>query len=413
MKTYGEFRKQAQTGWDDDSNDGWVEYQYGDTQTPDDSGPGEWGEDLGQGNGEGPDPDFYLINPSTLEEATNDNFLSAMNPLQYMQEHPENAWWPGKEEGAEPGANTEPVQTAVNTAGPVRSIGATNVPGMNAKQMADDAAVNANSTVGQYPTSNGTRYGRNLVGSRNVTLPGRKPGNREFKVPQGQAATVPSAPPTNPAAANPTNPTTDSRGLTPGATTGKVETTKATTGPNMTTYKDAYAKTKTQTLGTTKTAGLFGGKKDKPKPKEKIISGPGIESWDPDYKEGIPQNYQFDYQPMNDTIYNELNKHYIKLLLDAYRRSTGKELKDPEKQLKVRYGYALGRAPNVNPDIVAQLKPEDQKWLTGWDSDIHNVTPGVVADAVDHLNNGGKYVPLMWENGDEPKRTPKPLKLSV
>lgn len=410
--TYDEFRKQAQTTWDD-SNSGWVEYQYGDTQTPDDSGPGAWGEDLGQGNGEGPDPDFYLISPSTLEEATNDNFLNTMNPLQYMQEHPENAWWSGKEEGAEPGANTEPVQTAVNTSGPVRSIGATNVPGMSAKQMADDAAVNANSTAGQYPTSNGTRYSRNLVGSRNVTLPGRKPGNREFKVPQGQAATIPSAPPAKPATADPTNPMTDSRGLTPGATTGKVETKSTAGANNMTSYTNAYPQKKAQTPGVPKTAsffGLFDSKGDAPK--DNLITGPG-KTWDPEGDKGaIPANAEFDYRPMNDAIYNEINKHYIKMLLDAYRRSTGKELKDPEKQLKVRYGYALGRAPNVNPEVLAQLKPEDQKWLTGWDSDIHNVTPGVVADAVDHLNTR-PYIPLMWENGDDPKRLPKPLKLSV
>lgn len=149
-----------------------------------------------------------------------------------------------------------PVRSQVNTDGPVKVMAGSTNPKANVDQMAADAKSNFENPR----TANGKRYGRNLVGSPYVTKAGFKPGNRERITPpaNAQAATTHSAPPANRTTANPTNPTTDSRGLTPGATTGKVETAKPTTGPDMTTYKDAYTKTKTPTPGVPKTASLFG-----------------------------------------------------------------------------------------------------------------------------------------------------------
>lgn len=78
-----------------------------------------------------------------------------------------------------------PVRGATSNSGNVTAYGYTNEPSMNPEQMATDALSNFQSPR----TTNGRRYGRNLVGSPYVTLPGYKPGNRE-KI--GQAPSTPT-----------------------------------------------------------------------------------------------------------------------------------------------------------------------------------------------------------------------------
>lgn len=68
-----------------------------------------------------------------------------------------------------------PVVGGVDNNGPTKTMAYTNIPENNVEQMRADAKANAEHPV----TSNGKRYGRNLVGSPYVTKPGYKPGNRE------------------------------------------------------------------------------------------------------------------------------------------------------------------------------------------------------------------------------------------
>lgn len=109
--------------------------------------------------------------------------------------------------------------------------------------------------------------------------------------------------------------------------------------------------------------------------------------WDPNVIDFNGTPYAFDMTGVHNTLKKDLKAHYSKLLAAAYLASTGKTLKNPEKHIHPRYGVMLGRAANVDPDILKKLDQDAQDRLGGWSSTAYNVDPGLVMDAVDQVNN--------------------------
>ena len=97
---------------------------------------------------------------------------------------------------------------------------------------------------------------------------------------------------------------------------------------------------------------------------------------------------------LQDHITLNVGSAYAKRLAAAYLKATGKHLANPGAHMTPIYGYILGHSPNVDPDILGQLKPEDAKDLTGWGTMKSNVTPGMLLDGVDYINAKGGYIPL-------------------
>lgn len=122
--------------------------------------------------------------------------------------------------------------------------------------------------------------------------------------------------------------------------------------------------------------------------------------WDPNMER--IDGTQFSWDPkgqIDEAIKKSLHEHYARILGAAYLASTGKVLKNPEKKIEPRYGYTIGRAANVDPEIMAQLDPYYQDHIGGWSTKQWNVTPGMVLDSIDMVNEHG-WQPLMKTPSD-------------
>lgn len=94
------------------------------------------------------------------------------------------------------------------------------------------------------------------------------------------------------------------------------------------------------------------------------------------------------------TIEGSFGKEYARQLAAAYLRATGKHLANPEKHIDPFYGYLIGHAPNVDPAILSKLSENDRRNFGGWGVVEQNLTPDMLAQGVDILNNKGTYMPL-------------------
>lgn len=98
---------------------------------------------------------------------------------------------------------------------------------------------------------------------------------------------------------------------------------------------------------------------------------------DPDVKsESLPFNEQIKQQ-----VHEAIKRAWTKRLIEAYKRSTGKDLKDPEKQLDPGIGYVIGHGPNIKEKILRKLHPEDAYQMSGTWTSGDNVTPTMIDDA--------------------------------
>ena len=120
-----------------------------------------------------------------------------------------------------------------------------------------------------------------------------------------------------------------------------------------------------------------------------------MKSWDPEMTDQTGTEFQFDSSGIEKKIYGDLKKHYAKLLANAYFKSTGKHLANPESKVDPRYQYMLGHASNVDPDVMKKLTQYYQDNIGGWNSYTPNMSPDLIADAVDYVNNRRSWVPLM------------------
>lgn len=118
------------------------------------------------------------------------------------------------------------------------------------------------------------------------------------------------------------------------------------------------------------------------------------ESWDENYEDwSNGSEFAWDATRVEQAIKESLKKHYARLLARAYKKSTGKVLKNPEQRIDPRYGYTIGRAANVDPKVLEQLNDYYRRRLGGWASKSYNVQPGLALDAVD-VANSNEYAPL-------------------
>lgn len=120
-----------------------------------------------------------------------------------------------------------------------------------------------------------------------------------------------------------------------------------------------------------------------------------ISSWDPEMTDQSGTEFQFDSSGIEKKIYGDLKKHYAKMLANAYFKSTGKHLADPESKIDPRYQYILGHAGNVDPEVMKKLTKYYQDNIGGWNSYTPEMSPDLIADAVDYVNNRRSWVPLM------------------
>jgi hypothetical protein len=183
MQTYREFKKQAQS----EDLEGYTDYIYNQPNT-------SYAKAMNAFNQLSPGLQGALLNPrKAMLSERNPASLSrgeleelGYTPEQILTINP-NAYddaEPVQEELPEP-TPEGPVRTQTNTAGPVKVMAGSTNPNANVEQMAADARSNLENPR----TTNGKRYGRNLVGSPYVTLPGYKPGNREKS---GQTPSTPT-----------------------------------------------------------------------------------------------------------------------------------------------------------------------------------------------------------------------------
>ena len=139
-------------------------------------------------------------------------------------------------------------------------------------------------------------------------------------------------------------------------------------------------------------------------------------SWDPDMIGFDGTEFAYDTTALNKTLDTTLRKHYAKLLAQAYFKSTGKKLANPESKISPRYSYMVGRAANVDPAVYDKLNQYYKDNLGGWSSLGKDVSPGLAADAVD-MANQVPFVPLDKEPGESDTNPPKmtvarPLRLT-
>lgn len=136
-------------------------------------------------------------------------------------------------------------------------------------------------------------------------------------------------------------------------------------------------------------------------------------AWDPGATSFNDTEFQWDTQEIQRQMHDSLKKHYVKLLANIFKRSTGKELKNPEKYIDPQFGFAVGRAANVDPKILRKLDKPLRDRLDGWSSTIKNIDPGLIMDQVDYVNSRKYYKPYNYKNYRVSKKTqfkmPRPL----
>lgn len=121
-------------------------------------------------------------------------------------------------------------------------------------------------------------------------------------------------------------------------------------------------------------------------------------SWDPNYEDFNGTQFAWNTDKLHEELNTSLKKHYAGLLAKAYKDSTGETLKDPEKHIDPRFGYAIGRASNVRPEVLAKLNEFYRNRLAGWTTTSYNVTPGLAMDAVDMSNATSAMYPYNYSD---------------
>lgn len=121
-------------------------------------------------------------------------------------------------------------------------------------------------------------------------------------------------------------------------------------------------------------------------------------SWDPNSEDFKGTQFAWNTDNLDAELKTSLKKHYAGLLAKAYKDSTGETLKDPEKHIDPRFGYAIGRASNIRPEILAKLNEFYRNRLGGWTTTAYNVTPGLAMDAVDMSNQTSAMYPYNYRD---------------
>lgn len=121
-------------------------------------------------------------------------------------------------------------------------------------------------------------------------------------------------------------------------------------------------------------------------------------TWDPNGVDFNNTEFAFDTTQVDNALKSALKKHYANLLAKAYKASTGERLKNPEKHIDPRYSYVIGRASNVNPEVLAKLNDFYRQRIAGWSTVGQNVHPGLVMDAAEMANQDSGVYPLNYRD---------------
>lgn len=121
-------------------------------------------------------------------------------------------------------------------------------------------------------------------------------------------------------------------------------------------------------------------------------------AWDPDSVDFNNTEFAFNTAQVDNALKDSLKKHYAQLLAKAYKASTGENLKNPEKHIDPRFGYVIGRASNVNPEVLAKLNDFYRKRIAGWSTDAMNVNPGLAMDAAEIASQDKGLYPLNYRD---------------
>lgn len=120
--------------------------------------------------------------------------------------------------------------------------------------------------------------------------------------------------------------------------------------------------------------------------------------WDPNGEDFNNTEFAFDTKQVDAALKASLKKHYASLLAKAYKASTGNALKNPEQHIDPRYSYVIGRASNVNPEVLAKLSDFYRQRIAGWSTTGRNVDPGLAMDAAELANKDSGVYPLNYRD---------------
>lgn len=118
--------------------------------------------------------------------------------------------------------------------------------------------------------------------------------------------------------------------------------------------------------------------------------------WDPNGVDIDNTDFAFKTTQVDKALKDSLKKHYASLLAKAYKESTGKVLKNPQQHIDPRFNYMIGRAANVNPEILDKLNDFHYQRMAGWQTTGKNVDPGLVLDAAELANLDKGVYPLNY-----------------
>lgn len=120
--------------------------------------------------------------------------------------------------------------------------------------------------------------------------------------------------------------------------------------------------------------------------------------WDPNGMDSANTEFAFKTTQVDKVLKDSLVKHYGSLLAKAYKESTGKVLENPQQHIDPRYSYIIGRAANVNPEILDKLNDFYYQRLAGWSTTGQNVDPGLAMDAAELANEDSGVYPLNYSD---------------
>lgn len=97
-----------------------------------------------------------------------------------------------------------------------------------------------------------------------------------------------------------------------------------------------------------------------------------------------------------EAIKRAVAKYWADSLARDYKKSTKKDLENPESAIDPKFGYIVDHAPNVNKDILNKLKSKlRNKYMGNWTSP-NNITPILIDDAVkNYIRHNGVYKPIV------------------
>lgn len=117
----------------------------------------------------------------------------------------------------------------------------------------------------------------------------------------------------------------------------------------------------------------------------------------------LDPDVRFEHLPFSEQIKQEVNgvvrRAWSRRLIEAYKKATGKDLKDPDKQFDPKVGYVIGHGPNIKEKILKKLNPEDAYQMSGTWTSADNVTPMMIDDAVKTLRNDPRWNGLEKDKG--------------